>query len=276
VGLHDDAARELAAASASGDLRDELEGALRGAEIRQVERAVGVDDADQRDAREVEALGDHLRADQHVDLAAPEGLERVLVVLAPPHRVRIHAPHARAWEEGRELELDALRARAQRPQPRRSAARARARQRALLAAGVAHHAADAPVPGERDVAARAAHRRAAGLAPQHGREAAPILEQDRLLAALERAAEQVGQTLAEDAAAAARAALDAQVEHLDREAARARSRARAGAGGDVRLVARDASSPSTAWPTRARRSRPRARRGARPRRARGSAACCPA
>jgi hypothetical protein len=40
-----------------------------GAEVGQPEREIGAQHADQRHAGEVVALGDHLRADEHVDLA---------------------------------------------------------------------------------------------------------------------------------------------------------------------------------------------------------------
>ena len=61
--LHDHLPGRVAAAPA-GELGDELEGALLGAEVGQREPGVGVDDRGERDAREVVALGDHLRADE--------------------------------------------------------------------------------------------------------------------------------------------------------------------------------------------------------------------
>ena len=70
--LDDRLAGTLAAARAPDDLRQQLERPLRRAEIRQPEADVGRDDADERHAREIVSLGDHLRADQHVDLAGRE------------------------------------------------------------------------------------------------------------------------------------------------------------------------------------------------------------
>src|SRR6185295_11058000 len=64
------AAGPIAAPGATGDLREQLERALRRTKVRQVEAGVGAQHADQRDAREVVALRDHLRADEDVDLAA--------------------------------------------------------------------------------------------------------------------------------------------------------------------------------------------------------------
>ena len=70
-GLHEDAARSVASAAA-GELRQELEGALLGAEVREPEPRVGVDDRRQVDAGEMVALGDHLGPEQD---GAPRGGE---------------------------------------------------------------------------------------------------------------------------------------------------------------------------------------------------------
>src|SRR5256885_16911267 len=61
--LHQHASRRVAAASA-GELRQQLERALLGAEVRQAETRVRVDDGREGDARKVMALRHHLRADQ--------------------------------------------------------------------------------------------------------------------------------------------------------------------------------------------------------------------
>ena len=65
-----------AAPGAPGDLREELERALGGAEVGEGERGVGEHHADERDAREVVPLRHHLRADEHVDLAPREAREQ--------------------------------------------------------------------------------------------------------------------------------------------------------------------------------------------------------
>ena len=59
------------------DLRQQLERPLRCAEVGEAEADVGRDDADERHPREVVALGDHLRADEHVDLARGEPREQL-------------------------------------------------------------------------------------------------------------------------------------------------------------------------------------------------------
>ena len=70
--LDDDLALEIAPPGAAGDLGDELERALAGAEVRDVQAEVRIEDADERDVWEMQALGDHLRADQDIDLVGLE------------------------------------------------------------------------------------------------------------------------------------------------------------------------------------------------------------
>ena len=74
--LHDHLPGRVAAAAA-GELRHELEGALLGAEVGQREPGVGVDDGGERDAGEVMALRDHLRADEHGAVGGGEAVERL-------------------------------------------------------------------------------------------------------------------------------------------------------------------------------------------------------
>jgi hypothetical protein len=62
VGLNDDPAGERSPSGTAGDLRQELEGALGGPVVGQVQRRVGGDDRDERHARQVEPLGGELRA----------------------------------------------------------------------------------------------------------------------------------------------------------------------------------------------------------------------
>ena len=67
-----------------------------------------IDDADERDVREVQALRDHLGAEQDVDLADAKICEDAAEVVLALERVRVHALDARVWEEFRERVLDAL------------------------------------------------------------------------------------------------------------------------------------------------------------------------
>ena len=66
--LDDRFAGDVAPSGAAGHLGQQLERPLAGAEIGEAEADVRRNDANQRDLREVVALGDHLRADKHVDM----------------------------------------------------------------------------------------------------------------------------------------------------------------------------------------------------------------
>jgi hypothetical protein len=116
--LHDHPAAERATAAAAPDLRDELAGPLGGTEVGEVQAGVGVHDAHEHHRREVESLGDHLRADEDVDLPVAEGVERAFVAAPRPHRVGVHAGHAGAWKGGPDLILEPLRAGAPRHEVR--------------------------------------------------------------------------------------------------------------------------------------------------------------
>ena len=66
---------QLPAARAAGDLGEEIERLLRGAEVGIAEDRVGVEDAGEGDVREVMSLAEHLRPDERARLAAAEAVE---------------------------------------------------------------------------------------------------------------------------------------------------------------------------------------------------------
>ena len=74
IGLHQHFSGQVATAGASRDLLEQREQPLGRPELAAVQRVVGAEDADQRQASEVVALGEHLRADHDVDLA---GVDRI-------------------------------------------------------------------------------------------------------------------------------------------------------------------------------------------------------
>ena len=73
-GLHHHFTLEIPPPRPSGHLGDELEGALAGAEVGGVQANVRVENADQGDIGEMQTLGDHLGADEDVDLVRLEGI----------------------------------------------------------------------------------------------------------------------------------------------------------------------------------------------------------
>ena len=90
---------QIASSRAARDLRQQLKHSLRRAKVRQAQREVRAHYAHQRDAMNVVALGDHLRADQQVDLAGVQPREQPLHIAAAADRVAIHAPDARVRKE---------------------------------------------------------------------------------------------------------------------------------------------------------------------------------
>ena len=178
--LDDNAPSERPPAGASRDLRDELACPFGGAEVGEVERRVGVDDADEHDVGEVEPLGDHLRADEDLDLAGAEGVERPLVAAAGAHRVGVHPGDARPGEEPAHLLLELLRPGAALGQLRCPAARAIRRKAGDVPAAVADPAIARLMEREGQVALFAAGGVAAGPALDMGGEAAAVEEEHHL------------------------------------------------------------------------------------------------
>jgi hypothetical protein len=66
------------AAGAAGCLHQQREQPLGGAEVAAEQARVRIDRGDQRDTPEVVALGQHLGADEDVDVAGVHGLELLL------------------------------------------------------------------------------------------------------------------------------------------------------------------------------------------------------
>ena len=180
--LHDRLAGLLAAPRAPRHLREQLEGALAGTEIRQAETDVGRHHADERHARKVVPLGNHLRPHQHVELAGREpgedGGERATL----PHRVAVHPPHARRREERRDLLLYLLGAETGMLQVGGGALATRLGHGHGVVAVVAARAPAVPrgVHGERDAAVGALEGVAA-LAAEHGGGVAAAVEQHQHL-----------------------------------------------------------------------------------------------
>ena len=77
--LHQYAARQSTASRASRHLGEQLKCALRGAEVRKEKRDIRRDNAYQRHTRQIQPLGNHLRADQNVRSPLGEGPQQLLM-----------------------------------------------------------------------------------------------------------------------------------------------------------------------------------------------------
>ena len=149
------------------------------------ERRVRVDHGRELDAGEVVALRDHLRPEQDRAVGARRsgGARRSAPPASRPCRASSRI-ELELREVARELALEPLRARrrAARARPSRTPGTSPATARRGRSGGSA--ARRVAVEDERDVAVRAADRRAARAAVERGRDAAPVQEQDRLAAAV--------------------------------------------------------------------------------------------
>ena len=128
------------------NLLEQLIRALGGTEVRQVHRGVRIDDADERNLRVVETLGDHLRAEQH---RAIEGLELSKCPVVPALarcRVSVHADDRKIRPARFQLVFHALVPAPKRPQVRARALRTRDWRRlgmpAVMAVRDGHRARD--------------------------------------------------------------------------------------------------------------------------------------
>jgi len=186
-GLHDDAPGCVAPAAAR-ELGDELERPLLGAEVREREAGVGVDDGRERDAGHVVALRDHLRPDEDGPLGRAEALEDVADRARPARDVRVEPEPLELGEALRELRLEPLRPGADPCELDGAALRAFARDCLHPPAVVAVERV-VGVQRERDVAVHATARDAAGAAVDRRRDTAPVEEQDRPPAAVHQPAE---------------------------------------------------------------------------------------
>ena len=179
----------VAARPACG-LHQQAEQALGRAKVAGKQRAVGVDGGHQRDVAEIVALGNHLRADQHIDLAGMHAgqlrFERAFV----PGGVGINAGNAHRAAVGSpdihqqlgQMFFEPLGAASDRGDVEVAAARAGARHAFGEAAVVAAQRAVNLVEHAVGAAIGAVAFPVAVVAGQHRRITAPVQENHRLLA----------------------------------------------------------------------------------------------
>ena len=95
ISLQNDFAGSLAASGASGDLSEQLESTFGGAEVGQAEGDVGSHHADQRHAVNVVTFGNHLSADEQVEFAFVQSVERAFEIFVAADGVAVEAGDAR-------------------------------------------------------------------------------------------------------------------------------------------------------------------------------------
>ena len=108
-GLHDDPARSGGASCSAGYLGQELEGALGGTKIREMEADICGDHADELDAWEIVSLGDHLGADDDVDLFVLERFEDRLRMAAFRGDIAVESHRPRRREDALDFLFESFR-----------------------------------------------------------------------------------------------------------------------------------------------------------------------
>ena len=249
--LHEHAPAVLAAPGAAGHLRHQLKRALGGAEVGQVQGRVGIDHAHQRDTRKIEPLGDHLRAQQDIDLAVAKRRQGLLVAAGSLHRVGVHAQHAGIGKAGAHFGLQLLRPHAAVANAAEIAFGACHRGRDFVVAIVAQRHVALAMVRQREIAMRAADHIAAGRALDVRGKAAAIQQQNHLAAVFQRSVDGLVQLSADGAARAAILKLVAQIDRAHRRHRPIEHPPRHFDQFDTRPAAPDASFPATAWPSRA-------------------------
>ena len=182
IGLDQTASGDRFAARAPGYLVQELEGPLSRAGVGLCQAKVCVDHADQREPREVMALGDELRADDHVHLALLDLAQGLAQVGDAGCQVAGQQHAARIGEALGDLLGDAFDAgTAGHERMLGAAMRALLRDGDELTAMMAFEPAPEPVLNEPGRAVRAFELEAAFAADGDRRIAAPVQEQESLL-----------------------------------------------------------------------------------------------
>ena len=168
------------AAGAPRDLTEQLEGPLARAEVGEVDPHVGVDHPHEGDVGEVETLGDHLRAEQHVDFATADAIEDRGVRPLAGRGVHVHARDPRRGKPFHEQSLHLLRAEPALTFHGRTAVAAGAPRRFLMQAVMTDEALGGAMIGERDRAVGATRHVPVGALDER-RVATPVEQEDALL-----------------------------------------------------------------------------------------------
>ena len=212
--LQERSAMSFGPPGAARHLMQELERALGGARIAVAQAQVGVDHADQIEAREMVALGDELRADDDVEAAFGDRVEFLPQPLDRFDQIARQHHDARVGKQRRHLLLQTLDAGTDGDKGiRRAAFRADGRTRRRKAAMMTDELTPEPMVDQPGIAVRALQAKAAGAAQRQRRIAAPVEEQERLLLARQRLGHRFGQARRDEAAT--RRPFAGEVDRLD-------------------------------------------------------------
>ena len=192
-GLDQHPAAAAGATGATGDLGQQRKAAFGGAKIGQIEDAVGAEHPDQTDAGKIMPLGDHLGTNQNIDLPRHHFIDQPLMGTLAAGGVAIHPRYPRAGEEFGQFLLQSLGAGPLRFDIQTMALGADFGRRFEIITIMTAHLALPLMKGQGDFTVRAVKAAAAIGAEQKGRKAAPVKQQQRLLAQLQRLLKRLNQ-----------------------------------------------------------------------------------
>ena len=106
--LHNHLTLRLTATGTTGNLSEQLKGSLSCTEVWRMQADVCIDNTDKRHIGKIEALGNHLRSDQNIDLTGAEFSQYLPIGAFLTHCIGIHPGNARCGEKLSDRLLDAL------------------------------------------------------------------------------------------------------------------------------------------------------------------------
>src|SRR5260221_4594072 len=97
--LHKNLPGNLSPSGAASDLSEQLECAFTSSKVGSVKSDICIDNAHQSDIRKIETLGDHLRADENVDLSTTKTTAGLSIRIRSYHGIGIHASQPGFWKK---------------------------------------------------------------------------------------------------------------------------------------------------------------------------------
>ena len=104
--------------SSSGSLHDQADSSFGAHPVTTRDEVIGIEDTDEAHFGEVESFGDHLSADQHVELLSAKVSQGVPELILPLHGIRIDTGNSRLRKRLAKHLLHPLRAKACKANPR--------------------------------------------------------------------------------------------------------------------------------------------------------------
>ena len=178
--LHDNPPSTVPPTGSPRDLGDQLKCPLGRSEIGEMQSGVGIDHAHQQHIRKIEPFGDHLGAEQDINLPRPECRKHPLVTPPATHGVTVHSRHLGIGKPRLDLDFQLLRSQAAVADSVEATLRTPGGRGDGVVAVMADRLAAVAMMGQRHIAVGAGDHVPTRGALDRGREAASIEQQNRL------------------------------------------------------------------------------------------------